>query len=187
MIPADVEALALADAVGALDPDEQQALAEMLAGLPTDVQAEVASLYDHVLEVAALADDAVPSPAVRERVLASAKAPIRYSVSGTDGGWIDTPLPGIQLKILAIDRDRQVATLLIKGGPGAVYPSHHHTGPEECFVLRGSIVQEGRIYHAGDFIHADEGSDHGEITTVDGAEVLLVAAIEDYLPGFASA
>ncbi|MBP7777316.1 MAG: hypothetical protein KA371_09330 [Acidobacteria bacterium] len=37
---------------------------------------------------------------------------------------------------------------------------------------------------AGDFHHADEDSDHGEITTVDGAEVLIVGAIDDYLPGF---
>jgi quercetin dioxygenase-like cupin family protein len=187
MIPPDIEALALADAVGVLEPDEQRQLAEQVAGLPADVQAEVWQLYDHTLDVAALAEDVAPTPAVRGRVLAATQVPSRYSVAGGDGGWVDTPLPGIQLKILAVDRERQVATLLIKGGPGAVYPSHRHTGPEECFVLRGSIVQDGRTYHAGDFIHADEGSDHGAITTVDGAEVLLVAAIKDYLPDFATA
>jgi hypothetical protein len=35
---------------------------------------------------------------------------------------------------------------------------------------------------AGRFHHADEDSDHGEITTTEGAEVLLVGAMEDYLP-----
>ena len=38
----------------------------------------------------------------------------------------------------------------------------------------------------GDFHHADEDSDHGEITTTDGAEVLIVGAIEDYLPAAAA-
>jgi quercetin dioxygenase-like cupin family protein len=187
MIPPDVEALALADAVGALDPDEQRDWIETRASLPLDVQQRVAQLYDSALLVAALADDVAPDPGVRTRVLAAAKAPTHYAVLGGDGGWVDTPLPGIQVKILAIDRERQRATLLIKGGPGAAYPSHHHSGPEECYVLRGSIHQDGREFRAGDFIHADEGSDHGEITTVDGAEVLLVAALADYLPDLARA
>ena len=42
------------------------------------------------------------------------------------------------------------------------------------------------MLHAGDFHHADEDSDHGEITTTDGAEVLIVGAIEDYLPAAAA-
>lgn len=43
---------------------------------------------------------------------------------------------------------------------------------------------DGRTLGAGDFHHADAGSEHGEITTLDGAEVLIVGAIEDYLPGY---
>ena len=39
-----------------------------------------------------------------------------------------------------------------------------------------------RVLRAGDFHHADADSDHGEIMTTEGAEVLLVGAIEDYLP-----
>lgn len=185
MIPADIEALALADAVGALDPDERRHLFDKVATLTPDLQEHVSRLYDLTVEVAGLAEDAAPAPALRARVLAAASAPTRYAVTPSDGGWIGTPLPGIDIKILAVDRDRGLATLLIKGGPGAVYPAHHHSGPEECFVLRGSIVQDGRVFHDGDFIHADEGSDHGEIMTVDGAEVLLVGAIADYLPDLA--
>ncbi len=46
----------------------------------------------------------------------------------------------------------------------------------------GSVVIDGRVLRAGDFHHADEDSHHGEITTTEGAEVLVVGAIEDYLP-----
>ena len=49
-------------------------------------------------------------------------------------------------------------------------------------MISGSVVIDGRVLRAGDFHHADEDSEHGEISTVDGAEVLLVGAIEDYLP-----
>ena len=41
---------------------------------------------------------------------------------------------------------------------------------------------DGRVLRAGDFHHADEHSDHGEIMTIEGAEVLLVGAIDDYMP-----
>ena len=76
---------------------------------------------------------------------------------------------------------------MIRAVPGAVYPSHRHTRPEECFVIRGSVLIDGHVLRAGDFHHADEDSDHGEITTTEGAEVLLVGAIEDYMPLLAAA
>jgi anti-sigma factor ChrR (cupin superfamily) len=86
------------------------------------------------------------------------------------------------MKVLAVDSVRSVATLLIRAEPGAVYPSHKHHGPEECYVISGSVLIDGRELRPGDFHHADEGSDHAEITTTTGADVLIVGAIEDYLP-----
>ena len=55
MIPDDIEALALADAIGALDPDERRDLESRLAALPPHVRAEVAHLYDASVEIAATA------------------------------------------------------------------------------------------------------------------------------------
>ena len=99
-----------------------------------------------------------------------------------EAAWIDTGLRGIRARILSVDKARSLVTLVIRAEPGAVYPSHKHHGPEECFVISGSIVIGGRVLRAGDFHHADEDSVHGEITTTEGAEVLLVGAIDDYLP-----
>jgi anti-sigma factor ChrR (cupin superfamily) len=183
MIPEDVEALALADSVGALDPDERLELEARLAELSPEEQAQVARLYDTAMAVAATSDALDPPAHVRERVLAATRTPTRYTVWGGDADWAETGLPGLRAKVLAVDKLRSLATLLIRAEPGAVYPSHKHHGPEECFVLRGSIVIDGRVLRAGDFHHADEDSDHGEITTTEGAEVLVVGAIEDYLPG----
>src|SRR5262249_16877793 len=99
-----------------------------------------------------------------------------------DAAWIDTGLPGIRARVLAVDKVRSLVTLMICAEPGAVYPSHKHHGPEECFVISGSVVIDGRVLRAGDFHHSDEDSDHDEITTTEGAEVLIVGAIADYLP-----
>jgi anti-sigma factor ChrR (cupin superfamily) len=181
MIPDDIQALALADAIGALDPDERRDLEARLAGLPSSVRAEVAHLYDASVEIAASASVEEPSPAVRDALLARIATPSNHTIASTDGAWVETPIPGVRMKILAIDRGRDRVTMLIKGEPGARYPAHRHSGPEECYVIRGSLVVEGRVLRAGDFHHAEGDSDHGELSTDEGVEVLLVASASDYL------
>jgi len=182
MIPDDLEALALADAIGALDADDRLAFEARVARLTPDERTHVASLYDVALALGSSVEQIEPPPRVREAVLAATHAPGRYSVFSGDQPWADTPLPGIQTKVLSVDKTRGVVTMLIRASAGAVYPSHRHSGPEECYVIRGSVVIDGRVLHAGDFHHADAESDHGEITTTEGAEVLIVGAVDDYLP-----
>ena len=53
-------------------------------------------------------------------------------------------------------------------------------------MISGSVIIDGRVLRAGDFHHADEDSDHGEITTTEGAEVLIIGATDDYLPAAAA-
>jgi anti-sigma factor ChrR (cupin superfamily) len=182
MIPDDIEALALADAIGALDPDEQRDLAHRLSALSPEAHAEVAQLYDAAVEIASITVGEAPSPDVRTALLAKIAVPSNYTVTASGGEWVKSPLPGITMKILAIDRAEDRVTMLIRGEPGATYPAHRHTGPEECYVIRGSLVVEGQILRAGDFHHADGTSDHGELHTDEGVEVLLVATASDYLP-----
>lgn len=181
MIPGDIEALALADAAGALEPGEQRELRQRLAQQPVTVRREIAQLYDATLQLAGDASPQRPSPAVRERLMAALDEPGNYTVAADDGPWNDSGLPGIDVKILAVDHQRGLVTLLLRGEPGARYPSHRHSAPEECYVIRGSVTIAGRLLRAGDFHHADAGSDHGEISTAEGAEVLLIGAIDDYL------
>ena len=186
MIPDELEALVLADSVGALDPDERVELQARLDALTPDERSEVGRLYDAATAVALSVLPLEPPAHARERLLAAARKPSTYTVWATDAAWIDTGVPGIRARVLAVDKTRSLVTLMIRAEPGAVYPSHKHHGPEECFVIRGSVAIDGRVLRAGDFHHADEDSHHGEITTTEGAEVLLVGAIDDYLPAAAA-
>ena len=179
MIPDDIEALALADAIGALDPDERRDLEARLAALPPSVRAEVAHLYDASVEIAASTSGETPSPGVRDALLARIAAPSNHTITAAEGAWVET-VPGVRMKILAIDRARDQATMLLKGEPGARFPAHRHSGPEECYVISGSLIVEGRVLRAGDFHHAEGDSDHGEAWTDEGVEVLLVASASDY-------
>jgi hypothetical protein len=184
MIPDELGALALADAIGALDPDERRDLESRVAALPPDLRSEVARLYDVAVEISSTTGTtgASPSPEVRAALLARIATPSNHTVTASDGEWVRTPVPGVRMKILAIDRTRDRVTMLLRGEPGVSYPAHRHTGPEECYVIRGSVIVEGRRLRAGDFHHAEGDSDHGELHTDEGVEVLLVAAASDYLP-----
>ena len=185
MIPDELEALVLADSVGALDPDERVELQARLEALTMEQRAEVARLYDAATAVALNVPLLEPPAHVRERLLIATREPRRYTVWAADAGWVDTGMPGLCARVLSVDQVRSLVTLVIRAEPGAVYPSHKHHGPEDCYVISGSVVIDGRVLRAGDFHHADEGSDHGEITTADGAEVLIIGALEDYLPAAA--
>jgi anti-sigma factor ChrR (cupin superfamily) len=186
MISDELEALVLADAIGALDPDERLELQARLDGLTAEERAEIAALYDVTTAMALSVPPVDPPAHVRERVLAAVRTPTRYTAWAANAEWIETGVPGIRARILAVDNERSLVTMVLRAEPGAVYPSHRHHGPEECFVISGSVVIDGRVLRAGDFHHADSDSEHGEIFTTEGAEVLLVGAIEDYLPGHSS-
>jgi hypothetical protein len=181
MIPDDIQALALADAIGALDPDERRSLELRLAALPLDVREEVAHLYYTSVDIASSAAGEMPSPAVRDALLTRIAAPSNHTITSADGVWVETSVPGVRRKILAIDWMRDRVTMLLRAEPGARYPAHRHSGPEECYVISGSLNVEGQLLRAGDFHHADAESDHSDLWTDEGAEVLIVSAASDFL------
>ena len=144
--------------------------------------------FDHIvaLALAATASGEEPGPAVKRRLMERVAASpdpdgfaFHYAASDT---WRPHPVPGIQMKVLALNRQQGYVTLLLDVALGTQFPAHHHGGDEECYVISGSLVACGRRIGAGDFHHADAGSDHGELWTDEGCRVLLVVAPEDYLP-----
>src|SRR5262245_24139762 len=129
-----------------------------------------------------------PRPELRQRVLARVRElsepppPPGFSFRyGADEDWQPHPVPGIRMKVLAMNPEAGYAALLLDVAPGTRFPAHHHRGGEECYVLSGSLYTCGRRIEAGDFLHADAGTQHGELWTEEGCRVLLVAPPEDYL------
>jgi anti-sigma factor ChrR (cupin superfamily) len=127
-----------------------------------------------------------PRPEVKLRLMDALAAPpapdgfsFRFEV---DADWLPHPVPGIRMKMLALNRAAGYATLLLDVAPGTRFPAHHHSGAEECYVLSGSLYTCDRRLVAGDFVHADADTDHGELWTDEGCRVLLVVPPEDYFP-----
>ncbi len=185
------EELAALEAAGALDAAETEAFERALADAPAAVRAEVRDLREIMAVAAGVASELeTPPPHVRDRLLArlgigGAPPPVPEGFAftlATDEEWIPHAVPGIRLKMLSVNRERGYATLLMDVAPGARFPPHHHGGAEECYVISGSVVACGRRLVAGDFHHADAGSDHDELWTDEGCRVLLVVDPRDYLP-----
>jgi anti-sigma factor ChrR (cupin superfamily) len=74
--------------------------------------------------------------------------------------WEKSPYSGIESKTLLFDRDRGLATLLMKMAPGARLPDHEHVGIEQTWVLEGSLVCGEGVCKAGEFVWRPAGSRH---------------------------
>jgi anti-sigma factor ChrR (cupin superfamily) len=129
-----------------------------------------------------------PAASVRSRLMsrlhAAGTAPSGFAFSyARDDSWRPHLVPGIRMKVLAVNRERGYATLLLDVAPGTRFPAHHHGGAEECYVVSGSLYTCGRRLEAGDFVHADANSDHDELWTDEGCRVILVVPPDEHLPG----
>jgi anti-sigma factor ChrR (cupin superfamily) len=86
------------------------------------------------------------------------------------------------MKVLALNRTTGYAMLLLDAAPGTRFPPHHHGGAEECYVVSGTVYTCNGRMTAGDFLHADGDTDHGELWTDEGAKVILVVPPDEELP-----
>ncbi len=130
--------------------------------------------------------DLAPRPEVEARLLARAgilPVPQGFSFQYDDeAGWAPHPVPGIRMKVLALNRVAGYATVLFDVAPGTRFPPHHHQGAEECYVISGSLHTWDRKLGPGDFVHADADTHHTELWTEEGCRVLQVMPPEDYFP-----
>jgi anti-sigma factor ChrR (cupin superfamily) len=123
-----------------------------------------------------------PPAWLRARVLgAVAETPQNTrTVRASEGRWFDF-VPGVTVKPLSVDAERDTATILMMFEPGARVPAHDHAGAEDSFVISGSCRIGESYLLKGDFHHADAGTSHAEIVSDEGCVLLLVVDREDYL------
>ena len=74
--------------------------------------------------------------------------------------WQPTMFPGVMIKILWKQEDGDAYTGLFQLAPGARLPMHRHTGVEQTFVLKGTLVDEDGECTAGNFVWRRPGSVH---------------------------
>ena len=102
-----------------------------------------------------------------------------FSKFAHEGEWRDLPIPGISARRLYLDGERRYVTTLLRMAPGASYPRHRHTEPEECYVLEGDLSVGATTYHAGDYQRAETGSIHEVQSSENGCLLLIMASLND--------
>jgi len=183
--------LAALYAAGVLDGEDLHEFQDLLAKKDPAIEREL-GCWNEVVAAATIAR-AEPrnAPAnLKARVMAQIGAVAKplpakpavnfYSILQSEGEWKTLPVPGVRVKSLANDERRGLSVQLYELAPGTRFPSHHHSGPEECFVVSGDFHVEGRVLHGGDFHHAEAESDHGESFTENGCTLLVMVATADY-------
>ena len=128
-----------------------------------------------------------PPADLRARILAgcvAAPLPAGFRIERAAADtWRRHPVPGIRMKVLAVNEARNYATLLLDVSPGARFPAHRHAGAEECYVVSGSLHTCGRLLRAGDFVHADPETEHGELRSDEGCQVILIVPVDELSSG----
>jgi anti-sigma factor ChrR (cupin superfamily) len=196
MISEQQEESASLYAAGALTPSEQQAFEAELSDHP-ELQSLTRSLQSAMAAFAVATPTAPLPPGLKDKVLqriekaeAAQSTPLprpslSFALAAGERGWKQLPIPGASIKLLSLERDRGYAVLLGKLEAGARYPAHLNAGPEDFYILTGDLVVGGRKLVAGDFHHADAGSQHEENHSVEGCTLLAVLTTSDPLVAFA--
>jgi anti-sigma factor ChrR (cupin superfamily) len=97
-------------------------------------------------------------------------------------GWEPTSIAGIAVRRLFVDERADRITMLVRMAPHTAYPPHVHAGPEECYVLAGSLDVDDDLHMvAGDFQRAAAGSRHPVQSTTDGCLLLITGSQHDRL------
>ncbi len=176
-------------ALGSLDADESRQFEEHLIDGCTVCRADLDRLR-FTVDLLALAPEPVTPPAsLRARILESLLQPTSDEIVPVasssalqfedEGPWKPYSVPGIEYRMLHLERSSREVVMLVRAESGSRYPMHQHTSTEEMFMLRGELVLDGTTYGPGDFIRSTKGSQHGVGDTPGGCMFLMRGSIDD--------
>lgn len=74
--------------------------------------------------------------------------------------WRPTPCEGVAWKKLRHDPRTGESAVLLRFEPGAAYAAHRHPAGEQYLVLEGELVDGGRRWGPGAYVHHPPGSAH---------------------------
>lgn len=159
--------------------DEDNVAFEAELSHNAELRAEVASLSNATLALARSAPLlAMPAGSLEKLMTSVTSTPIGSLdyrvVRNDDDGWVETPIPGFRVKLLAVSKDIGYETLMVEFAPGTHYPAHLHDHSEQLVVVSGSVQTEGCVLGPGDFIYGEPGSQHQELYSHGGCRALLI-------------
>ena len=97
----------------------------------------------------------------------------RVVVYSNELPWVDSPMPGVQRRMLERDGEEVArATSIVRYAPGSYFSAHTHGGGEEYLVLDGVFSDENGDFGAGTYVRNPVGSSHTPHSK-DGTTILV--------------
>lgn len=97
----------------------------------------------------------------------------RVVVLSDELAWIDSPMPGVQRRLLERDGNEVArATSIVRYAPNSYFSAHTHGGGEEFFVLDGIFSDQYGHYPPGTYIRNPVGSSHRPFSQ-EGCTILV--------------
>ena len=85
----------------------------------------------------------------------------RAVVQSEELPWVDSPLPGVQRRMLERDGGEVArATSIVRYAPNSAFAPHAHGGGEEFLVLEGVFSDESGDFGPGMYVRNPPGSEH---------------------------
>jgi hypothetical protein len=115
------------------------------------------------------------------REAATRSEPLLPAAPGwSEPDWEDAA-PGIRVKMLSTDAERDIVSMLVRLVPGGEYPAHTHAGVEELHLLEGELWIDERKLYPGDYNRAEPGTGDKRVWSETGCMCLLVTSARDIL------
>ena len=133
----------------------------------------------------ATAESTVPSPGLRERLLARIAEPMNRpaqfiaetSFFARSAGMEWTPLaPGIDIKILFAHQQSGASTVLVRMGPNLQFPEHPHALIEDLYLISGEAWVGEVPMAAGDYCRAEAGTAHNDVRSGAAGSLAVVVS-----------
>jgi hypothetical protein len=145
--------------------DALRPIVECFGGWPTDVLQPSTSIWDRLAR----------------RVATETGRPALPAAEPSNEPEWTVVAPGISVKLLATDSDRQRVSMLVRLDPGTDYPPHTHAGVEELHLLAGELWINERKLEPGDYSRAEPDTADRRVWSETGCTCVLVTSPRDVL------
>lgn len=103
-------------------------------------------------------------------------APGTSTVPMSEGVW-ENIAPGIERKIVYVNRSEGVQSYFVRMQAGATLQEHDHDADEQCVILQGQLEIGGVVFDAGTYHLARRGIPHVQITAHSDAIFFIHGAL----------
>lgn len=180
-------------ALGAMAETERASMEEHLAQGCAVCESEIGR-YGDLLARWVETNSVTAPPSLRDKLLDSIRekstpgsrsvSPILFQENGlivlrTPQMEWSTLSPGLSVKVLFDDKEREVTTTLVRLAPGTLYPAHRHKSVEEVYVLQGELQVEGVDLRPGDFCLAQPYTVHQASYSKSGCLLVVKSSKHD--------